>query len=198
MATQPAPQDLDHAIDRAYQIGMLQRREEITPFLQFLKTKHIENWMEIGVFKGATFTLWDTVSRPGLHMAMDPNLQNGIQLSPQQLADRDKLFGNLKKTVCMLYLNSQTQEAKTAVAANLRELRLDFLFIDGDHSQHAVHHDWLVFGQCVRKGGLIALHDIARFTGVAALWRNISAHNQTARTWIAPTEPSGIGCIEVQ
>jgi predicted O-methyltransferase YrrM len=38
---------------------------------------------------------------------------------------------------------------------------LDFLFIDGDHSYEGVKKDWEMYSPLVRKGGLIAFHDIA-------------------------------------
>lgn len=47
------------------------------------------------------------------------------------------------------------------------DVPLDVLFIDGDHSREAVAKD-LLWGMCVRKGGLILLHDVssASFPGI--------------------------------
>ena len=38
--------------------------------------------------------------------------------------------------------------------------KLDFLFIDGDHSYVGVRKDFEMYSSLVRKGGVIALHDI--------------------------------------
>lgn len=38
---------------------------------------------------------------------------------------------------------------------------LDYLFIDGDHKYEGVKRDFELYAPLVRKGGLIALHDIA-------------------------------------
>jgi len=37
--------------------------------------------------------------------------------------------------------------------------KLDFLFIDGDHSYDGCHQDWVDWSPLVREGGIIALHD---------------------------------------
>lgn len=48
------------------------------------------------------------------------------------------------------------------------QLPLDVLFVDGDHSEGAVLKDLEIWGEMVRKGGLILLHDAetASFPGV--------------------------------
>lgn len=38
--------------------------------------------------------------------------------------------------------------------------KLDFLFIDGDHTYEGVKKDFEMYSPLVRKGGLIAFHDI--------------------------------------
>jgi predicted O-methyltransferase YrrM len=38
--------------------------------------------------------------------------------------------------------------------------RLDFLFIDGDHTYEGVKQDFEMYTPLVRKGGLVAMHDI--------------------------------------
>ena len=54
----------------------------------------------------------------------------------------------------------------------------DFLFIDGDHSRSAVWSDWANYHPKVRKGGLIAFHDIVEYRPerrceVAPVWREV-------------------------
>jgi predicted O-methyltransferase YrrM len=40
--------------------------------------------------------------------------------------------------------------------------KLDFLFIDGDHTYEGVKKDFEMYSPLVRKGGLIAFHDICK------------------------------------
>jgi predicted O-methyltransferase YrrM len=44
---------------------------------------------------------------------------------------------------------------------------IDFLFIDGDHSYEGVKRDWEMYSTLVRKGGIIAFHDVASNYGDA-------------------------------
>lgn len=43
-------------------------------------------------------------------------------------------------------------------------LPIDFLFIDGDHSEEAVERDWLNWSRFVREGGVVGFHDARLFS----------------------------------
>jgi predicted O-methyltransferase YrrM len=43
-----------------------------------------------------------------------------------------------------------------------KDQKIDFLFIDADHSYEAVSTDWKDWSPYVRKGGIIAFHDYYR------------------------------------
>jgi hypothetical protein len=42
----------------------------------------------------------------------------------------------------------------------LRDKKVDFLFIDADHSYEGIKKDFEMYSLLVRKGGIIAFHDI--------------------------------------
>jgi len=46
-------------------------------------------------------------------------------------------------------------------------LPLDLIFIDGDHSYEAVKHDFTLTSQWLSSNGMLAMHDILEFEGVA-------------------------------
>jgi len=50
---------------------------------------------------------------------------------------------------------------------------LDFLFIDGSHKYEDVKMDYEMYGSLVKKGGVIALHDIGGKDDVYRLWDEI-------------------------
>jgi predicted O-methyltransferase YrrM len=57
---------------------------------------------------------------------------------------------------------------------------LDYLFIDGDHTYEGVKCDFGMYGPMVRKGGLIAFHDIAEglpemVGGVPRFWQEVKS-----------------------
>jgi predicted O-methyltransferase YrrM len=46
------------------------------------------------------------------------------------------------------------------IKAILKDNKVDFLFIDADHSYEGVKKDFEMYSPLVRKGGIIAFHDI--------------------------------------
>lgn len=68
---------------------------------------------------------------------------------------------------------------------------LDYLFIDGDHRYEGVKRDFEMYGPLVKKGGLIAFHDIvdgpSKFVGgVPEFWQEIKPryrHEEFVKDW---------------
>jgi cephalosporin hydroxylase len=122
-----------------YEVSML--CEEI----KLLKPKTI---LEIGVDRGGSMNLWLNFSDPDTsYIGIDNNLQ--------YLMDREH---NQSKT----FLECDSTDIKTL--EQLKEIlagrEIDFLFIDGDHKYETVKSDYNMYSPLVRKGGIIALHDI--------------------------------------
>ena len=42
----------------------------------------------------------------------------------------------------------------------LKDEKVDFLFIDGDHTYQGVKQDFQMYSPLVKKGGIVAVHDI--------------------------------------
>jgi len=197
-AVKLAEPTLKSVIERAYEIGMLQVGDELYRFCEFMEKRPFRNFVEIGVWKGASFTVWDFLSQPGIHIGIDPNNQCGIVLEDGELRARDEVFRSFKHTAHMLIMDSQRVSTMTAVAELLGKERVDFLFIDGAHEQPYVHRDYEWYRRLVRPGGVIALHDIVTFPGPRTMWRDLKAAGQECHEFIAPLTPSGIGTLVVK
>jgi predicted O-methyltransferase YrrM len=83
-----------------------------------------------------------------------------------------------------LNVNSHEQSTLTAVMKILRNEPIDFLFIDGDHTYEGVLQDFAMYSWLVRRGGLIAFHDILPHptsTGVFVrkLWKQLTPRFET-------------------
>lgn len=81
-----------------------------------------------------------------------------------------------KENKIKLYLiKGMSQDEKSLNTAKKITSDLDFLFIDGNHFYEYVKRDLQMYGPLVRKGGIIALHDIgyAEEGGVHKLWDEI-------------------------
>lgn len=80
------------------------------------------------------------------------------------------------------YLNIRESSASKNMLNKLKKIlngkKIDFLFIDGDHSYEAVSYDFYTYKDLVKKGGIIALHDIAGYKGAIKVWNKIKEEKQ--------------------
>jgi|SRR5581483_5934406 len=164
-------------IDKAFSFGMIQVRDEITAFVEFLKQRPLRNVMEIGSESGGTFYLWTQLAKlGGLKISLDkPDGESGSWLykEPDALAKRTALFQSFAPRVKVVTGDSHSPEIKQQVADILGQEKLDFLFIDGDHSYEGVRADWEMYREFVREGGIVAFHDIQHL-GPKVLWKELA------------------------
>ena len=126
--------------------------------------------VEIGVFKGGTFTFWKNIlDNEGLLVGVDLNDRGYIDSLAQNYSeDRNVKFISGYKSndrICV-------QKVKEA----LEHRPIDILFIDASHVFEDVQADYDIYSKFVRKGGLIIFHDIVgpellKGTEVWMLWR---------------------------
>lgn len=76
-------------------------------------------------------------------------------------------FAKENQKLYLLRKDSHMEETLEEVRKILNSNQLDFLFIDGDHTYEGVKKDFEMYGPLVRKGGIIAFHDI-----VENFWRD--------------------------
>ena len=74
--------------------------------------------------------------------------------------------------------NTHHPAFRERVAQMLGGEPVDFLFIDGDHTEQGVTADWEDYRGFVRSGGLVAFHDIVENqpfeeNQVSRLWRRL-------------------------
>jgi predicted O-methyltransferase YrrM len=69
-------------------------------------------------------------------------------------------FAKENQKLYLLRKDSHQQETLEEVKKILNGKKLDFLFIDGDHSYEGVKKDFEMYSPLVRKEGIIAFHDI--------------------------------------
>lgn len=181
--------------------------EEISALVELLKKHRLKNVMEIGSEAGGTFYLWCRLTAiGGLKISLDlPSGDSGSGRFKEQaaLAARTTLFKRWSANVHVVTGDSHEQRTWQTVDDILGRGRdkLDFLFIDGDHSYEGVKLDWEDYKGFVRQGGLIAFHDIKdtehhRHRGcfVAKLWAELQGEKQEFCTDI---HWGGIGVVTV-
>ena len=165
-------------IDRAFELGAIQIREEISAFVDFLRPRNLRNVMEIGSESGGTFYLWCQIAAMGgLKISLDkPDGESGSWLykEPEALAKRTALFQSFAPRVKVVTGDSHDPSVKQFISDLLRGDKLDFLFIDGDHSYEGVRADYEMYKEFVGEDGVIAFHDIQHL-GPRALWKELTS-----------------------
>jgi predicted O-methyltransferase YrrM len=192
-------------VKRAIDFGAVQVPEEISGLVELLKTRPLKNIMEIGSEAGGTFYLWCRLTAlGGLKISLD--LPSGASGSgrftgKEAHAKRSALFKSWSANVHVVTGDSHEQRARCEVADILAGEKLDFLFIDGDHSREGVMLDYHDYRGFVRPGGLVAFHDIVdsefhrkRGCFVADFWKELQGDKQEFN---AHREWGGIGVVSL-
>jgi len=131
---------------------------ELAKLVSDLKPKAV---LEIGTAGGGTLFLWCRLSAEDASI-ISVDLPGGL-FGGGYPRWRAVLYRYFKKPGQRLYLirgNSHDLRTLEKVKRILGNGKLDFLFIDGDHTYEGVKKDFEMYGPLVRSGGIIAFHDI--------------------------------------
>ena len=153
---------------------------EVARLCERVKTLKPKTILEIGVDRGGSMNLW-------LNFADPEALFVGVDNAMQFVIERKHGKKQVKK-----FIEGDSAEDSTVerVREALGDRKVDFLFIDGNHKDEAPKIDFEKYSPFVRKGGIIALHDIAgsineeHCKGVIDLWKEIKETNDTAEEFI--------------
>jgi len=175
---------------------------EFAELLDIYKSIGPKRVLEIGVRGGGTLYQWIKHAEPGgeftaVDIGTDGHWSNRNMLDPIQWCDWAREYGH---TMTPIIGDSHAPTTLIQVAAHAP---FDFVFIDADHTYFGVACDFLAYGQMVRSGGIVALHDILRdYTdGMIDIWRywpHIQAAYPTKELVSEPDQKSrGIGVVYV-
>lgn len=106
-------------------------------------------------------------------------------------------FARRHQRLHLLQGDSHSGEMFQQVSVAFSGMPLDYLFIDGDHSYEGVRNDFEMYAPMVRKGGLIAFHDIVEGApdavgGVPRFWEEIK-YRYCGQEIIADPHQGGYG-----
>ena len=139
----------------AWSMGLAPATTQTTPAERECLARHAtgrRRLVEIGVWHGVTTRRLRAAMDPqGILSAVDPFPAGRLGFSIQQhIAHREVA------TVS----NGRVRWLRTTGAAAAHDHGpVDFVFIDGDHSENGLLADWLAWSPLVRCGGIVALHD---------------------------------------
>lgn len=140
----------------------LQIRSEILGMLEVVSKNRPHRVMEIGTANGGTlFLLARAAADDAQLISLDlPYGEFGGGYSPIRIP-LYRQFARGRQRVDLVRGDSHRQENRDRVERLLGGAKLDFLFIDGDHTYEGVKRDFELYSPMVRSGGLIGMHDIA-------------------------------------
>lgn len=184
-------------------IRPLQIKEEIIALLKDVRDLKPKCMMEIGTAKGGTLFLFSRVADPeALLISVDMRslvFGGGYPVWKRKMYKR---FSRGIQKIELIQANSHDKSTFAQVQKILDGRSLDFLFIDGDHSYEGVKTDYNLYSPLVRKGGLIALHDVAKHLesskcDVDLFWKEMAASSVEHREMIADAKQgwAGIGWV---
>jgi len=189
-------------VDDAFEIGMLQHREEVLGLTAFLAAIKPYNVLEIGSWKGGLFhILCKLCPDEALKVSIDLDAYGDLDCTMDQ---RNEEMRSWAPNVHTIIGDSHDPATLDRVKAVLKEGQMfDFVLIDGDHSYGGCRLDWEMYRPLCC--GWVAFHDIVdserhRAGGcyVSQVWQEIS------RPWPHPTweislgkEWGGVGLVRV-
>ena len=173
--------------------------EEITSLLEDVKKLNPKRVLEIGTCKGGTLYLWTRVARPDASIvSIDlPGGQFGGGYSRLRTPIYRR-FARRQQRLHLVRADSHQIDTLEQVKQLFGGSEIDFLFIDGDHSYAGVKRDWEMYSTLVRKGGIIAFHDVAGNYGetqAKRCWDEIKDNYPHREYMVHPERLYGIGVI---
>lgn len=117
--------------------------------------------LEIGTAKGGTFYLFCRVAHQNATL-LSIDLPHGWFGGgyPRWKLPLYRAFSSLGQHAYFIRADSHADSTLSSVKTILKGDQVDFLFIDADHSFQGIKRDFEMYSALVRRGGLVALHDI--------------------------------------
>ncbi len=210
-ALKRSPRDLEGALNFVFdfhvgdfRIAPIQIRSEIRNLLARLETDRPSTVLEIGTARGGTLFLFTRVAADDATL-MSVDLPGG-KFGGSRKQHRHRLFmafAHGKQRLEFLEADSHKDQTRQKIEELCGGRQVDFLFIDGDHSYEGVRRDYELYSPLVRRGGVVAVHDIAPgprelVGGVPRFWaeiRDSSSSQELVEDW--EQGGYGIGVIQV-
>lgn len=178
-------------IEEGHTFGMIQNDAELALFLMFVrdvvKPKKV---LEIGTHTGGL-----------LHCLMRVSCQTcktkfiSVDLPWQE---HEYTFGDFrgKKKDSVTFIVGDAGVVADQVSKVLDGSKLDFVFIDADHSYDGTKKHFELYSSLVREGGWVGFHDIYNGHGCGDFYKN-KLINDYLHVEFGYRRSFGIGCIQV-
>jgi predicted O-methyltransferase YrrM len=142
-------------------IKPIQVKYEIAKLLEIVAGLRPRVVLEIGTAGGGTLFLFTRAADPNAKI-ISIDLPGGPFGGgyPRWKIPLYKSFSKEGQEIYLIRRDSHDPQTLEEVKRILGGERVDFLFIDGDHTYEGVKRDFEMYSPLVREGGIIAFHDI--------------------------------------
>lgn len=156
------PFSMDRLIDWAMdfpskgylRISSIQQRSEIMSLANAVAELKPKNILEIGTARAGTLFIWANITSLKVVSCDldDPSYRRSVY----------EAFPPPNSNCKVIHLSGDSHQKSflEKVEKELNGEQVDFLFIDGDHTEVGVEADYNDYNHLVRSGGIIAFHDI--------------------------------------
>lgn len=174
-----------------YKIKSVQKTSEIQALAKAVSKIKPEVILEIGTCDAGTLFIWANIASKKV-----------ITCDIHGSERRTKFYNSFPPdnsgcNVKTMIGNSHEAAFKEKVKKELAGEKVDFLFIDGDHTEKGVEQDFNDYQEFVRPGGIIAFHDILEKQPIPAnqvyyFWERLKK-NHNVHEFVDDPEQCGYG-----
>jgi predicted O-methyltransferase YrrM len=187
---------------RASEFAALQKPQELSELLWLVEEHAPRAVAEIGTYAGGTLYCLCRLAEPDATIASidKPMGRFGGGYTDERAEEMQKLFPRDRQELHLIRADSQLPATLERLKGVLNGARLDFLFIDGDHTYEGVKSDFEMYSPLVREGGMVAFHDILDHNPdsgceVATFWNEIKDDYRHVELAVAHYRWGGIGVL---
>lgn len=159
-------------------ITPIQNKDEILSLLKIIKETKPKIILEIGTANGGTLFLFSNIADSDTTLISIDLPGTRFSRSPQWKHPLFTSFAKKQQKIFLINSDSHNNNTLSRIKEIILERKIDFLFIDGDHSYDGVAKDFEMYGPLVGADKIIAFHDIvpgpSEFVGgVPTFWEQI-------------------------
>lgn len=175
-----------------YRIDSIQIRSEFLSLVEQVQKLQPKVILEIGTARGGTLFTWSQLATD-LVISCDLNGPGYKREFYKKLPPPGS-----RCQVVSLQGNSHEPDFKELVRKTLNNQKVDFLFIDGDHTEKGSEQDFNDYIEFVRPGGLVAFHDIVEnqpfpTNQVYYFWSRLKQKYPSAQEFVDNPKQCGFG-----
>ena len=186
-------------------IKPMQYPEELVELAKIIYEKKPKTILEIGTARGGTLFLASQLADDNA-LVISIDLPDGMYGGgyPNWKIPLYKSFKKKNQTIELIQGDSHSEEILNKLKSILKEKKIDYLFIDGDHTYEGVKHDFETYTKLLNNHAIVAFHDIVTDRSeipnhfVYEYWNEIK-NNYKHKEFIKDKNQSklGIGVLEM-